>query len=116
MKNQWPYWSKRIRYLARSTFRQYHTLRSKVTEFNMPNFFVDEMVSGIFKSFKHEHHFKDENNGTLMTDTFDYELPMGPLGKLANQLFLLNYMTKLLTERNRVIKEFAKSDQWKTFI
>ncbi|MEO5789761.1 MAG: SRPBCC family protein [Gelidibacter sp.] len=96
-------------------FGVYHTLTSKITAFKEPDFFVDEMVSGVFKSFKHEHHFKDAN-GTLMTDVFDYTSPFGLLGKLADQLFLRNYMTKFLIERNRVIKDFAESDQWKTII
>lgn len=97
-------------------FGVYHTLTSKITEFNPPDLFVDEMVSGIFKSFKHDHHFKDAANGTLMTDVFDYKSPFGLLGKLVDQLFLKNDMTKFLAERNRVIKAFAESDQWKTII
>lgn len=97
-------------------FGVYHTLTSKITVFKAPDLFVDEMVSGIFKSFKHEHHFKDAANGTLMTDVFDYKSPLGLLGKLADQLFLKNYMTKFLAERNRTIKAFAESDQWKTII
>ena len=97
-------------------FGVYNTLTSKITAFKAPDFFVDEMVSGVFKSFKHEHHFKDVANGTLMKDVFDYASPFGLLGKLADQLFLRNYMTKFLTERNRVIKDFAESDQWKTII
>ncbi|MGC1632642.1 MAG: SRPBCC family protein [Gelidibacter sp.] len=97
-------------------FGVYNILTSKITAFKAPDFFVDEMVSGIFKSFKHEHHFKDDANSTLMTDVFDYASPFGLLGKLADQLFLINYMTKFLLERNRVIKDFAESDQWKTVI
>lgn len=74
-------------------FGIYQNLTSKVTEFDRPNFFADEMVKGAFKSFKHEHHFTDLNGRTLMTDYFDYESPFGILGKLADRLFLLNYMT-----------------------
>ena len=35
-------------------------LTSKITEFDTPNYFVDEMVSGAFKSFKHEHTFQQK--------------------------------------------------------
>jgi hypothetical protein len=44
-----------------------------------------------------------------MKDVFDFESPLGVLGKLANVLFLKSYMTKLLVERNRVIKEVAEN-------
>ncbi|MGJ8666997.1 MAG: SRPBCC family protein [Patiriisocius sp.] len=97
-------------------FGIYQKLTSKITEFDRPNFFVDEMVKGAFKEFKHEHHFAELNNGTLMTDIFDYNSPFGILGKIADKLFLKKYMTELLTERNRVVKEFAESEKWKELI
>ena len=86
-------------------------LTSKITEYRRPYFFVDEMVSGAFKSFRHEHHFEEMESGTLVRDVFTYESPLGPLGLFANKLFLTRYMTHFLTERNSVIKGFAESDK-----
>lgn len=97
-------------------FGIYQNLTSKVTEYERPNYFSDEMVKGAFKEFKHEHHFAELNGGTLMTDIFDYKSPFGILGKLADKLFLETYMTELLNERNRVVKEFAESEKWKELI
>lgn len=97
-------------------FGIYQKLTSKVTEFDRPNYFADEMISGAFKEFKHEHHFEDSDEGTLMTDFFDYKSPFGFLGKLADKFFLEKYMTELLVERNRIVKEFAETDKWKSVI
>jgi ligand-binding SRPBCC domain-containing protein len=97
-------------------FGIYQNLTSKITEFDRPNYFVDEMQKGAFKQFKHEHSFTELNNDIIMTDIFDYQSPFGILGKLADKLFLKKYMTELLTERNRVIKEFAESDKWKKIL
>ncbi len=97
-------------------FGIYQKLTSKITEFDRPNYFADEMVSGAFSEFKHEHYFKDLNGGTLMTDFFDYKSPLGILGKLADRLFLKKYMTDLLTERNRIVKEFSESEKWKQIL
>lgn len=94
-------------------FGVYQQLTTKITEYDRPNYFTDEMVSGAFKSFKHEHYFAELDGGTLMTDIFEYQSPLGSLGKLADKLFLKMYMTNLLEERNRVIKEFAESGKWK---
>jgi len=94
-------------------FGIYQQLSSKITEFEKPNYFVDEMISGAFKRFKHEHHFKDRKNGTVMIDIFDYTAPLGFLGKIADKLFLEKYMTNLLIQRNQIIKEFAESERWK---
>ncbi|MCC5943648.1 MAG: SRPBCC family protein [Bernardetiaceae bacterium] len=97
-------------------FGIYQKLTSKITEYERPIYFVDEMVSGAFSRFKHEHHFENMNEKTLMIDIFDYQSPLGILGKLADKIFLEEYMTKLLSERNRIVKDFAESDQWKKIL
>ena len=79
-------------------------LTSKITAFESPNYFADEMVSGVFKAFKHEHVFRQNGNQTLMIDKFYFEAPLGALGKLANVLFLKLYMTNLLSARSQSLK------------
>lgn len=83
-------------------------LTSKITEFKSPTYFVDEMVSGAFKSFKHEHIFQDIDGKTLMIDKFHFQSPFGILGKLGNLIFLKRYMLKLLTTRNGYLKAKAE--------
>lgn len=89
-------------------FGIWQTLTSKITKYDYPNYFVDEMVEGTFKRIRHEHHFTWVNDHTLMKDVFVFKSPLGILGRLANFLFLTKYMTKLLEERNRVIKAVAE--------
>jgi len=94
----------------------WQNLTSLITEFDLPTLFVDEMVSGAFKSFRHEHHFKTEQATTIMTDIFTFKSPFGPAGEIVNLLFLTRYMARLLEKRNAVIKEYAESDKWKGLI
>ena len=89
-------------------FGIWQTLTSKVTEFNYPNSFTDEMVYGVFKSFRHENIFFGVNSQTVMKDIFIFESPLGILGELVNFVFLGKYMEKLLIKRNEVIKEAAE--------
>ncbi|MER2999664.1 SRPBCC family protein [Pontibacter populi] len=91
-------------------------LTSKITEYNRPAYFVDEMVKGAFARFRHEHHFKQQNNQTIITDIFDYTSPLGILGRVADRLFLKTYLHKLLLERNRVIKSYAEFGKWQEII
>ncbi len=84
-------------------------LTAGITAYDRPYRFVDEMVSGAFKSFWHEHRFEESAGGTWMTDTFDYTSPLGPLGRLADRLFLRAYMEDLLTRRYQYIKQCAES-------
>lgn len=86
--------------------RQQLTVR--ITKFNRPIFFEDEMLKGAFKSMRHEHHFREISNGTEMIDIFNYEVPFGPIGKLFDRLVLRKYMTNFLATRNEVIKEVCE--------
>jgi ligand-binding SRPBCC domain-containing protein len=88
-------------------------LTSKITEAHRPEYFVDEMQKGAFKSFRHEHHFKQTIAGTLMKDIFMFESPLGVLGKIVNNLVLENYLKDFLTERNKYIKVMAESGKWR---
>ncbi len=97
-------------------FGIYQKLTSKITAFDAPHYFIDEQEKGIFKRFRHEHIFKTINRQTLMVDVFDYTAPLGVLGKLADALFLEQYMRQLLQKRNETIKAFAESDQWKSVL
>ena len=74
------------------------------------------MVKGAFKTLRHEHHFFATEEGTMMKDIFNFESPLGILGKLANTLFLKSYMTNFLKNRNEIIKEFAESGRWKELL
>jgi len=84
-------------------------LTSKITAFEQPNSFTDEMVKGAFKSFKHVHKFQPIDDGTNMIDIFSYISPVGILGKLADYLFLKKYMEELLINRNAIIKDYAEN-------
>jgi ligand-binding SRPBCC domain-containing protein len=84
-------------------------LTSHITEFDPPKRFVDEMVRGPFRSFRHEHQFHEIDGGTEVVDIFDYTAPLGPLGRLADTLFLSRYMTRLLRDRNAYLKRAAES-------
>ena len=95
----------------------YQELTSKITEYKYPEYFVDEMQKGAFKSFRHEHYFIEEfENKVKMIDVFEYVSPFGFLGRLIDKIFLKKYMITLLVERNKVIKEFAETDAWRVIL
>lgn len=91
-------------------------LKVHITQMQPYDFFEDEMLEGDFKSMKHKHIFKPTKNGTLMTDEFSFEEPFGFIGKVFSYIFLTVYMKALLMQRNRVIKEYAETEKWKTVL
>jgi ligand-binding SRPBCC domain-containing protein len=83
-------------------------LTSRITEFDPPRRFVDEMVRGPFHRLRHVHEFHPDATGTLMLDTFEYVAPFAILGWIADILFLRRYLRRLLEGRNAYIKQMAE--------
>jgi len=104
-----------VTWKAKHFYRE-RMLTVKITKMQRPDFFIDEQVKGDFVMMKHEHYFKAAENGTIMIDQFQFESPKGSIGRIVNQLFLTKYMTRLLEERNAVIKKVAESNQWKQYL
>ena len=103
------------------TWQAFHLFKkrrftSKITEYNSPFSFTDQMQEGDLKYFSHKHFFEEKKNGTLMRDIILLEAPFGLLGKIVMSIFLKNYFEKFLIERNAMIKEFAESDKWKLIL
>lgn len=97
-------------------FGIYQTLTSDITQMEFPFLFEDQMIKGAFKSIKHMHLFEFINGQTVMKDVFEFESPLGFLGKFFNGLILTSYMKRFLTERNQMIKAAAESDGWKKYL
>lgn len=89
---------------------------SKITTMKKPDHFTDEMISGDFKNFRHDHHFKTTTNGTIMIDLVNFESPFNFIGKIFNYLYLKNYLEKFLIHRNSIIKDYAESEKWKAIL
>ena len=103
------------------TWQAFHLFKqrcftSKITEYNFPFSFTDQMQEGDLKYFSHEHLFVENSDGTLMKDTIELEAPFGLLGKIVMSGFLKKYFKKFLMERNAMIKEFAETDKWKIIL
>ena len=91
-------------------------LRVKITGMQKPDYFTDEQMNGDFKMMKHEHHFKPCDNGTIMIDLFEYEVPYGWLGKIFDKFYLSKYIIRLLHQRNQTIREYGESDKWRRLL
>ena len=97
-------------------FGVWQKLTVRITDLESPHFFKDEMIKGAFRRMEHLHQFNAEGDATLMRDYFEFEAPLGFLGKLAEKLILKQYLTAFLKERNDIIKQVAESEQWKKFL
>lgn len=92
------------------------TLTTKIISMQKPFQFTDVMLKGAFKSMKHQHIFRQEGKNTIMTDIFEFESPLGVIGKIFNKIYLKNYMKNFLLERNKLIKVTAEKKYQSTNI
>lgn len=87
-------------------------LTARITRFDPPHLFEDVMVQGPFRSFRHVHEFRPsgpERDSTMLVDTVTFESPFGPLGWLADHLFLKRYLRRFLEQRARFLKQVLES-------
>lgn len=83
-------------------------MTSKITELRYATSFTDEQTKGPFKKLKHLHTFQQMDGHTIMTDYFEFESPLGFLGKMTDKLVMKVYLTQLLAKRNKIIKKSAE--------
>ena len=85
-------------------------LSAIIVQFDPPHLFADEMTQGAFAALTHTHEFfAQSDTQTRMRDTLEWKSPLGPLGKLADALFLKRYMTDLIRGRGVRLKHHLET-------
>nr|WP_314840171.1 SRPBCC family protein [uncultured Flavobacterium sp.] len=92
-------------------FGVYLKHKSLISAMEIPTYFVDEMLEGKFKSFKHQHTFIKKKGFVMMEDKIQYETPYVIFGKIFNHFLLKKHLTKFISERNSFIKSLAENHQ-----
>lgn len=83
------------------------TFIAKIVEMAPPRLFVDEMVKGAFTWLRHEHEFHIHAEGTLMRDVLEWRSPLGPIGALADFLFVKRHMEWFVRTKQNNLRELA---------
>ncbi len=82
---------------------------TEITHVEPGVFFVDEQREGPYSLWHHQHHFKAIPGGVEMTDLLHYRLPLGPLGMIANSLFVKAQLQQIFDYRwNKLEVMFGK--------
>lgn len=84
---------------------------TEITRISEMQYFIDDQRVGPYALWHHQHHFKPVDGGTLMTDILTYQVGMGPLGSLANALFVERQIEHIFRFREKAIRErFAQPE------
>lgn len=93
------------------------TLTAAMTTYHRPHLFVDEMIEGPFRAFRHAHHFQPQHDGsTLMRDVFEFEAPLGLLGRVASRLVVEDHLRRFKEHQARCLKRAAETDEWREYL
>jgi ligand-binding SRPBCC domain-containing protein len=77
---------------------------TRITAWEPPTRFVDEQLSGPFRSWVHEHTFESHNGRTLARDHVRYQVPGGAL---VNRLFVRRDLERIFDHRQKVLRRLA---------
>jgi len=82
-------------------------MTSRISEFERPHRFVDQMVRGPFAFYRHEHLFEAHGEGTRMTDVVEVRMGLGPVNPIADRV-ASTYLRRLMHTRNSHIRTRAE--------
>jgi NADH dehydrogenase len=93
-----------IRYRIRPLLGIPLTWTTRITGYEPPTRFRDLQLSGPYRSWEHTHAFETVPGGTLVRDEIRYAVPFGPLGDLANRLFVRGELERIFRHRAATIR------------
>lgn len=78
---------------------------TEISHIREPHFFIDNQLSGPFKLWHHQHHFREIPGGIEMTDIVNYAAPFGILGKLAEKITVDSRVRQIFEFRKKFLED-----------
>ncbi len=78
---------------------------TEITHVREGEFFVDEQRFGPYAFWHHKHFFRAVPGGVEMRDVIHYKVPLGPLGRLANFIFVRKKLETIFDFRFQKLEE-----------
>jgi ligand-binding SRPBCC domain-containing protein len=78
---------------------------TEITQVVDQQYFIDEQRYGPYSLWHHQHHFKETEAGTEMTDIVHYKIPFWFAGDIANSLFVKKQLEGIFSYRKKAIEE-----------
>ena len=79
--------------------------KTRITQVDDQKSFTDFQLKGPYKYWNHYHEFLPNEEGVLIKDTVDYELPLGFLGTLAHKIMIKKKLENIFNYRFKVLDE-----------
>ena len=87
---------------------------ARITGFARNQFFVDEQIKGPFKKWLHRHEFEAREQagqaGTVLRDIVEFDAGFGPLGNIAEALFIQKQLQGTFTHRQQALEPLLQEN------
>lgn len=84
--------------------------KTEIAKVEKPKMFMDKQLKGPYKKWEHTHFFDEKENGVLMKDHVEYQLPFGILGTITHTLIVKKKIENIFTFRKDVLKKIFKDN------
>lgn len=81
---------------------------TRIETWEPPHHFVDTQLKGPYSLWHHTHEFEaDGGNATVIHDRVRYSIPFGPLGELAEKLFVRRDLRRIFDYRAEAVERLT---------
>ena len=77
---------------------------TEITHVRDKQYFIDEQRFGPYALWHHQHHFEEVDGGVLMRDILHYKVPFGPIGSIADAIFVNNKVEEIFRYRVKAVE------------
>ena len=78
---------------------------TEITHVRDRQYFIDEQRFGPYALWHHQHHFEAVDGGVLMKDILHYKVPYGPIGTIADLVFVDRQIETIFKYRVKAVEE-----------
>lgn len=85
--------------------------QTRIETWEPPRGFIDTQVKGPYSLWEHTHTFTEDGPGaTIIADRVRYSIPFGPLGVIADRLFVRRDLRRIFDyRRDAVVRELERT-------
>jgi ligand-binding SRPBCC domain-containing protein len=77
---------------------------TEITHVAEPVYFVDEMRSGPYRFWHHQHHFVQTADGVAILDHVNYALKLGWFGQILHNMVIRNRLNEIFNYRQKALE------------